>query len=128
MWRNLATSRFVSDALRAQLIAGLLAVGLAQPAEACDCLPAGGYTDQDIQSVLATADAVVHAKVVSLATNREARIMIVESFKGQPSVLRAQPGDPGGCGTFFRAGEEAIYLVYAGERFVRAASSAVGPG
>jgi hypothetical protein len=83
--------------------------------EACDCLPAGGYTDQDIQSVLATADAVVHAKVVSLATNREARIMILESFKGQPSVLRAQAGDPGGCGTFFRAGEEAIYLVYAGE-------------
>ena len=103
-------------ARRAQVIAGLLAVGLAQPVEACECVPAGGYTDQDIQSVLATADAVVHAKVVSLAaTNREARIMILESFKGEPSVLRAQPGDPGGCGTFFRAGEEAIYLVYAGE-------------
>ena len=101
---------------RAHLIAGLLAVGLARPVEACECVPAAGYTDEHIQSALATADAVVHAKVVSLAaSNREARIMILESFKGQPSVLRAQAGDPGSCGTFFRAGEEAIYLVYAGE-------------
>jgi len=41
--------------------------------------------------------------------------MIVESFKGEPSVLRAHPGDQVGCGTSFRAGEEAIYIVYAGE-------------
>jgi len=41
---------------RAQAIAGLLTVGLAQPVEACDCLPAAGYTDKDIQSVLAKAD------------------------------------------------------------------------
>ena len=103
-------------ARRAQVIAGLLAVGLARPVDACECVPAAGYTDEHIQNVLATADAVVHAKVVSLAgTNREARILILESFKGQPSVLSAQAGDPGGCGTFFRAGEEAIYLVYAGE-------------
>jgi len=100
---------------RAQAIAGLLAVGLAQPVEACDCLPAAGYTDKDIQSVLAKADAVVHAKVVSITTDGEARIMIVESFKGEPSVLRAHPGDQVGCGTSFRAGEEAIYIVYAGE-------------
>ena len=100
----------------APVIAALLAVGLAQPLEACECVPASGYTDEHIQSVLTTADAVIHAKVVSLgATNREARIMILESFKGQPGVLKARAGDPGGCGTFFRDGEEAIYLVYAGE-------------
>jgi len=89
---------------RAQAIAGLLTVGLAQPVEACDCLPAGGYTDQDIQSVLAKADAVVHAKVVSITADGEARIMIGESFGGEPSVLRAHAGDQVGCGTSFRAG------------------------
>jgi hypothetical protein len=100
---------------RAQLIAGFLTVGLARAAIACDCLPATGYTDKDVQSALAKADAVVHAKVVSLTTDREARIMIYESFKGQPSVLKAQSEDQGGCGTTFRAGEEAIYIVYSGE-------------
>jgi hypothetical protein len=100
---------------RALITVGILAVALAQTADACDCLPAAGYTDKDIQSVLAKADAVVHAKVVTLTTNREARIMIYESFKGQPTVLKAQSGDQGSCGTNFRAGEEGIYIVYSGE-------------
>lgn len=82
---------------------------------ACDCLPAAGYTDKDVANVLAKADAVVHAKVVSLRTSREARIMIYESFKGQPSMLVAQAADQGGCGTTFQAGEEAIYVVYEGK-------------
>jgi hypothetical protein len=80
-----------------------------------DCLPAGGYTDKDVVDVLAKADAVVHAKVVSLTSSGEARITIYESFKGQPSILKARSGDQGDCGTRFRAGEAAIYIVYSGE-------------
>ena len=99
---------------RAPVMAGFLAVGLARAVIACDCLIAAGYTDKNIESVLAQAEAVVHAKVLSLTTDREAQIMIYESFKGQPTVLRAQSADQD-CGTGFRVGEEAIYIVYSGQ-------------
>jgi hypothetical protein len=100
---------------RAQVIAAIVTASLASSAIACDCLPAAGYTDKDITNVLAKADAVVHAKVVSLAANGEARILIFESFKGQLRTLKAQSGNHGNCGTSFQTGEEAIYVVYSGE-------------
>jgi|SRR6185436_1889792 hypothetical protein len=99
---------------RAQVMAGFFAVCSARAVMACDCLIAAGYTDSDIERVLAQAEAVVHAKVLSLATDREAQITIYESFKGQPMVLKAQSGDQD-CGTSFRVGEEAIYIVYSGQ-------------
>ena len=100
---------------RAQAIIGCFVIGLARSAMACDCLTSGGYSDKDVANVLAKADAVVHAKVVGLTGHREARIMIYESFKGQPSILKAQSIDQGDCGTSFQAGEEGIYIVYSGE-------------
>jgi hypothetical protein len=99
----------------AQMITGILIVGLAPTSMACDCLPASGYNDKHVVKVLAEADAVVHAKVVSLINNREARITIYESFKGQPNILKAQSVNQGNCATSFRVGEESIYIVYSGE-------------
>jgi hypothetical protein len=98
-----------------QLIALIAAMVVASAAMACDCLPADAYTDKDLEGMFAKADAIVHGRVLALTITREARITILETFKGEPSVLKARPGNHGNCGTDFWPLEEAIFVVYSGQ-------------
>lgn len=91
----------------------VLGLALACTATACSC----ARIEDDrafFDDLFTRADAIVHAKVVSLATSHEARIELIESFKGRPTTLKAQTGDEGMCGTRFQIGKEAVFVLYLG--------------
>ena len=98
---------------RAVLVAILL--GAPGAVFACSCVGVSAYSDEAyLKDLFARADAIVHARVVSLVSKHEARISVLESFKGHPTALKALEGDSAMCGTEFRVGEEAIYIAAAG--------------
>jgi hypothetical protein len=57
---------------------------------------------------------VVHARVVERLSLREARIEVIESFKGAGERLEALRGNGANCGFSFVAGEERVYFVFSG--------------
>jgi hypothetical protein len=103
--------------MNARALQGLtlvLGLALAGPATACSCV----RIEDDkafFDALFAGADSIVHAKIVGLATRYEARIEIIESFKGRPTTLKTQPGDRTSCATQFQIGEEAVFVSYLGQ-------------
>lgn len=102
-------------AMRA-LQAAILVLGLASAgvAPACSCVriaPDEAFYD----ALFSGADAIVHAKIVHLVTKYEARIEIIESFKGRPTVLKALRSDEGTCGVKFQIGDEAVFALHQGQ-------------
>ena len=99
-----------------QATALILGLSMAQAAISCSCVGVQAYSDKTYLADLFTqADSIVHARVLKLVSNHEAHIEVIESFKGRPAVLKAQPGDGAMCGTEFRADEEAIFVSYRGQ-------------
>ena len=57
---------------------------------------------------------MVHARVVALTSPHEARIEVMESFKGAGERLEALRGNDASCGFTFTPGEERVYFVFGG--------------
>lgn len=97
-----------------QAVTLVLGLGLACTATACSC---ARIEDEKalFDDLFTRADAIVHAKVIGLLTDNEARIELIESFKGRPTTLKAQNGDEGMCGIRFQIGEEAVFVLYRGQ-------------
>lgn len=92
----------------------VLGLGLARTATACSCAPIEDETAR-FDDLFTRADAIVHARVTGLLKDNEARIELIESFKGRPTTLKAQTGDEGMCGTRFQIGQEAVFVLYRGQ-------------
>ena len=96
---------------RALVLVSLIGfAGLASNARACRC--SFDYVDgrNDYYSkAFHHSEAIVHARVVAVDAKKQARIVIIESFKGRPQMLQA--AGRGMCSVIFKAGDEAIYLV-----------------
>jgi len=95
------------------LVLMLVVAGLgifASQAEATRC--SFDYVDGNndyYAKVFQRAEAIVHARIVEVDANKQARIVIIESFKGRPKVLSAPAR---GLRTArLKAGDEAIYVV-----------------
>src|SRR5688572_2159460 len=89
------------------LVIGL--AGFAAQAEACRC--SFDYDDgrnDYYAKAFQRAEAIVHARIVEVDVNKQARIVIIESFKGRPNVLRAP--NRGLCTARLKVGDEAIYV------------------
>lgn len=81
---------------------------------ACTCADVSRATPARLADFVARAERVVHARVVGLVSPREARIEVIESFKGAGERLEALRGNDANCGFSFAAGEERVYFVYGG--------------
>lgn len=92
------------------LAAGFFASG----ALACSCVDISRASPARLADFVARAERVVHARVVDLVSWQEARIRVVESFKGAGERLEALPGNDANCGFRFIPGEEHVYFVFGG--------------
>ena len=98
-----------------QVFTIVVGFGLAGTASACECI-VDKKGNIAIESLMPRSDSVVHAKVIGLNGSREARIEVIEVFKGQPpTVLRGKAGGGTNCGWKFEVGEEEIFFVYHGK-------------
>lgn len=101
--------------LRTGAAALFLAASLyACAAVACSCADISRASPARLADFVARAERVVHARVVDLVTWQEARIQVIESFKGSGERLEALPGNDANCGFRFTPGEERIYFVFGG--------------
>jgi hypothetical protein len=103
--------------MNARALQGLtLVLGLALAGTTAACTCARIEDDKAFfDALFAGADSIVHAKIIGLATKHEARVEIIESFKGHPTTLKTQPGDGTSCATKFQIGEEAVFVSYLGQ-------------
>jgi hypothetical protein len=99
--------------LRIAAAAALLTAAALSPgaALACSCADVSRATPARLADFVTRAERVVHARVVEQLSLREARIQVIESFKGAGERLEALRGD---CGFSFVAGEERVYFVFSG--------------
>jgi hypothetical protein len=81
---------------------------------ACSCADVSRGPTARLQDFVARAERVVHARVVELAAPHEARIQVIESYKGAGGTLEALPGNGANCGFSFKPGEEYVYFVFSG--------------
>ena len=80
------------------------------------CVAPSSYEDaQFLHSIFESADAIVHAKVVEVVRAHEARIRIIESFKGAPSVLKSDFYAYTSIALRFEPDTEAVFVVHKGE-------------
>lgn len=81
---------------------------------ACKCFPDDWYLRNEtrVQEMFDGADFIIHAKVVELIDSQNAKIEILETFKGASfhldRVTASGGNDP--CGASFRGGEEKIFI------------------
>jgi len=94
--------------------AALFAALLSSGALACSCADISRATPARLADFVARAERVVHARVVGLQSPYEARIEVIESFKGSGERLEAQRGSDASCGFSFAPGEERVYFVFSG--------------
>ena len=87
---------------------------LAHAAQACSCADISRASPARLEDFLAQAERVVHARVVTLTSSHEARIAVLESFKGAGERLQALRGNDASCGFSFTPGEERVYFVFGG--------------
>jgi hypothetical protein len=101
--------------LRIPALALFLAL-LAAPAaaRACSCADVTRAAPARLGDFVAQAERVVHARVVQVISRQEARIEVIESFKGGGERLEALPGNDANCGFSFAPGEERVYFVFNG--------------
>jgi hypothetical protein len=80
--------------LRIAAAAALLATGAlaASGAAACSCAEISRASPARLADFVARADRVVHARVVQRLSLRQARIEVIESFKGAGEQLEALKG------------------------------------
>jgi hypothetical protein len=72
--------------------------------------------DLDFKKLWTTSQTVVHAKVIGLNGSRQARVDVIETFKGQgPKILKGLDAAPAACGWKFRVGDEELFFVRGGE-------------
>ena len=81
---------------------------------ACSCADVSRASPARLADFVARAERVVHGRVVALVSPQEARIQVVESFKGAGERLEALRGNDANCGFSFTPGEERIYFVFGG--------------
>jgi hypothetical protein len=92
-----------------------LVTALAADANAM-CIAPSSYEDADLlRRAFERAEAIVHAKVVEVVRAHEARIRIIESFKGKPSVLKSASHAHTSVALRFEPGMEAVFVVDRGE-------------
>jgi hypothetical protein len=93
----------------------LAACALVAPcAAACSCTDISRANPARLADFVARAERVVHARVVERLSLRQARIEVIESFKGAGERLEALKGNEANCGFTFTPGEEHVYLVFGG--------------
>ena len=90
--------------------AGLLPAG----ALACTCADISRASQARLADFVARAERVVHARVMERLSLRQARIEVIESFKGTGERLEALKGNEANCGFTFSPGEERVYFVFGG--------------
>jgi hypothetical protein len=81
---------------------------------ACSCTDVSRATPARLADFVVRAERVVHARVVERISPREARIEVIESFKGAGERLEALRGNDANCGFSFVAGEVRVYFVFSG--------------
>ena len=86
----------------------------AQAAFACSCADLSRASGARLADFIAHAERVVHARVSVVSAPHEARIEVIESFKGAGNHLQAVRGSDANCGFAFVPGEERVYFVFAG--------------
>jgi hypothetical protein len=99
--------------LRIAAFAVVLAV-LADGALACSCADISRAAPARLADFVARAERVVHARVIERVSLHEARIQVIESFKGAGERLESQRGSEAACGLSFAAAEEGVYFVFGG--------------
>lgn len=97
-----------------RIAAAALLLSTATAAQACTCADLSRATPARLADFVAQAERVVHARVVELASAHEARIEVIESFKGAGERLEALRGAAASCGFRFSPGEERVYFVFGG--------------
>src|SRR5262245_10492726 len=102
--------------LRIAAAAALLAacVLVVPGAAACSCTDISRANPARLADFVARAERVVHARVVERFSLRQARIEVIESFKGAGERLEALKGNEANCGFTFTPGEERVYFVFGG--------------
>jgi hypothetical protein len=101
--------------LRIAAAALLLAPALlAGRALACSCADVSRASPARLADFVARAERVVHARVLERVSPHEARIQVIESFKGSGERLEALRGNDASCGFSFARGEERVYFVFSG--------------
>jgi hypothetical protein len=81
---------------------------------ACSCADVSRAAPARLADFVAQAERVVHARVVERLSAHEARVEVIESFKGAGERLESLRGNAANCGFSFAAGEERVYFVFAG--------------
>ena len=97
-----------------RIAAALLLSFLAGPALGCSCADVSRASPTRLKDFLAQAERVVHARVLEAPSRQQARIQVIESFKGSGDTLEALPGNDANCGFQFTPGEENVYFVFVG--------------
>lgn len=97
--------------LRIAAAVSLFAAGAAQ---ACTCADLSRAAPGRVEDFFDQAERVVHARVLSLASRNEARIQVIESFKGSGEHLQSSTRSDAQCGFSFGRGDEAVYFVFGG--------------
>jgi hypothetical protein len=82
--------------------------------QACSCADLSRASPARLADFVAQAERVVHARVVSAVPGHQARIEVLESFKGSGERLEALRGNEANCGFSFVPGEERVYFVFGG--------------
>ena len=76
------------------------------------CAPLANYQNaQFLRDLFEHSDAIVHAKVVEVVRDHEARINVIESFKGNPTTLRSDFYAYTSLPLRFEADTEAVFVV-----------------
>ena len=94
--------------------AALLAALFSSGALACKCADISHAAPARLADFVARAERVVHARVAERLSLRQARIEVIESFKGAGEQLEALRGNEANCGFTFSPGEERVYFVFGG--------------
>lgn len=95
-------------------IAAALLFLFAGQALACSCADVSRASPSRLNDFVAQAERVVHARVAQAPSPQQARIAVIESFKGAGDMLEALAGNDANCGFRFQPGEEYVYFVFAG--------------
>jgi hypothetical protein len=98
--------------LRVSAAAFLLLI--AQSVQACSCADVSRASPARLDDFFTQAERVVHARVRELISTHEARVEVIESFKGAGERLESLAAGEAGCGFAFARGEERVYFVFGG--------------
>jgi hypothetical protein len=81
---------------------------------ACSCADISRASPARLADFVVQAERVVHARVLSAVPAHQARIQVIEAFKGSGDHLEALRGNEASCGFSFVPGEERVYFVFGG--------------